>query len=76
MLKYYENDNIIVDTTHNNYPYTYELLNELKKVYKNDEIYLFCDLGSVCEVAVFPPISKPSTYALLPEPSETTCSNR
>lgn len=40
MLKFYENDNIIIDTTHNNYPYTYELLNALKKSYPKDELYL------------------------------------
>ena len=40
MLKYYENDNVEVDTIHNSFPYTYELLNELSKIYKDDELYL------------------------------------
>ena len=40
MLKFYENDKIKIDTTHNNYPYTYELLNALKKSYPKDELYL------------------------------------
>lgn len=40
MLKYYENDSVEVDTNHNNYPYTFELVNALKKSYPNDELYL------------------------------------
>ena len=40
MLKYYENDKVEVDTIHNSFPYTYELLNELSKIYLNDDLYL------------------------------------
>ena len=40
MLKFYEDKNVIVDTTHNNYPYTYEVLRSLKKDYPEDELYL------------------------------------
>lgn len=40
MLKIYENEKITVDTTHNNYPYTYQVLNALKKDYYNDELFL------------------------------------
>ena len=40
MLKVYENEKVQVDTIHNNYPYTYEVLRSLKKDYKEDEIYL------------------------------------
>lgn len=40
MLKFYEDENIEVDTTHNNYTYTYEILDSLKEEYKNDELYL------------------------------------
>ena len=39
MLKFYEEDNIVVDTNHNNYDYTYQVLESLKKDY-NDELYL------------------------------------
>ena len=35
MLKYFENDNIIVDTKHNKYIYTSELMHELEKEYLN-----------------------------------------
>lgn len=40
MLKYFETKDIIVDDIHNNHVYTYEILRDLKKVYKNDELYL------------------------------------
>lgn len=40
MLKYYENDNIIIDDIHNKEPYTYQILDSLKKDYPNDELYL------------------------------------
>lgn len=40
MLKVYENEKIIVDTKHNNYPYTYQVLNSLRVDYKEDEFYL------------------------------------
>ena len=38
MLKFYENENIIVDTKHNNLIYTYELVKELEKDYPLDEL--------------------------------------
>lgn len=40
MLKFYEEDKVKVDTIHNHYPYTYEVLRSLKKDYPNDELYL------------------------------------
>ena len=40
MLKFYEDDKIKVDTTHNHYPFTYQVLRSLKKDYKEDELYL------------------------------------
>ena len=40
MLKFYEKDNIIIDTKNNKYIYTYELLNSLKKSYPKDDLYL------------------------------------
>ncbi len=38
MLKYYEDENIIIDTKHNNYKYTYQILNDLEE--KDKELYL------------------------------------
>ena len=40
MLKFYESNKIYVNSTLNNIKYTYEILNEVKKMYKKDEIYL------------------------------------
>jgi len=40
MAKIYENDNLIVDNTLNNFDYTYQILNELKKQYPNYELNL------------------------------------
>ena len=40
MLKFYEEEKVIVDTKHNEYPYTYEVLRSLKKDYPEDELYL------------------------------------
>ena len=39
MLKFYQNEKIIVDDKHNNYPYTYQVLRALKNDYQ-DELYL------------------------------------
>lgn len=39
MLKFYETDKIIVDSIHNNYDYTYQVLESLSKDY-DDELYL------------------------------------
>jgi len=38
MLKFYEDDNIIIDNKYNNYKYTYLIFNELEKEY--DDLYL------------------------------------
>ena len=40
MLKYFENDNVIIDDIHNKYEYTYQVMESLKKDYKEDELYL------------------------------------
>lgn len=40
MLKYYQQENIIIDNKHNNFPYTYQVLNSIKKDYKADSLYL------------------------------------
>lgn len=50
MLKNYENTNIEIDTIHNNYPYTYELLNKLKEVYPTDELYLIIGSDNLDEL--------------------------
>ncbi len=40
MLKFYENKNIIIDTTNNNYDYTYQILAKYHKTYPKAKIYL------------------------------------
>ena len=40
MLKFFENNNIIIDEKNCIYPYTYQVLNHLKEDYPNDELYL------------------------------------
>lgn len=39
MLKYYEEEDIVVDSIHNNYQYTYQVLDALSNDY-DDELYL------------------------------------
>ena len=39
MLKYLENENIIIDNKHNKYIYTLELLHELEKKYPKESLY-------------------------------------
>lgn len=40
MLKFYETNNIIIDTKNNKCEYTYQVLRNIKKEYKNFEVYL------------------------------------
>lgn len=47
MLKFYENDNIKVDTSNNNYQYTYQLMRKLKKEYSHDELYLIIGADNI-----------------------------
>ena len=47
MLKYYENENIIIDTKNNNTKYTYEILNILSKEYSIDELYLIIGADNI-----------------------------
>lgn len=40
MLKLYETKDIIIDIKNNNYEFTYQVLRNIQKEYKNDKIYL------------------------------------
>ena len=40
MLKFYETDNIKVDSENNGYTYTYELMRKLSEIYPKDILYL------------------------------------
>jgi len=47
MLEKYETDRIIIEKELNNLPYTYMIMEELKKRYKNDELYLIMGADNV-----------------------------
>lgn len=47
MLKFYENDRLIVDSVHNDIEYTYLLLRELQKEYPSDTLYLIIGADNV-----------------------------
>lgn len=47
MLKYYENENIIIDTKNNNIDYTYQILEKLSKEYSMDELYLIIGADNI-----------------------------
>lgn len=47
MLKRFENEKIIIDTKNNNIQYTYLVLNEIKKEYKNDDISLIIGADNI-----------------------------
>lgn len=47
MLKFYENDKIIINTTLNNMPYTYKILDSLKEQYPSDELYLIIGADNI-----------------------------
>ena len=47
MLKFYENKYIHIDNKLNNYKYTYQILDELKKEYKKDDIYLIIGADNI-----------------------------
>lgn len=40
MLKLYETKDIVIDKKNNNYEFTYQILRNIQKEYKNDKIYL------------------------------------
>ena len=46
MLKFFESNNIIIDNRHNNIPFTYQLMRELKKDYK-DDLYLILGADNI-----------------------------
>ena len=47
MLKFFQNDNIIIDETHNDIEYTYELMRSLSNDYKNDDLYLIIGADNI-----------------------------
>ena len=47
MLKFYENDKIKIDTTNNNYKYTYQLMRKLKDDYNDFQLYLIIGADNI-----------------------------
>ena len=47
MLKFFQNERVLIDETHNNIPYTYELMRSLSNEYKNDELYLIIGADNI-----------------------------
>ena len=47
MLKFYENERIIIDEKLNNIEYTYEILDELNKIYNNDNLNLIIGADNI-----------------------------
>jgi len=47
MLKFYKTDKVIINETLNTINYTYEILNELHKEYKNDKLYLIIGADNI-----------------------------
>jgi len=49
MLKFYEKENIKIDTKNNHYQYTYELMRKLKKDYPKDSLYLIIGADNIID---------------------------
>lgn len=47
MLKYYENDSIIIDEENNECPYTYQILENIQKKYEKDDLYLIIGADNI-----------------------------
>lgn len=65
MLKFYENDNIKVDTSNNNYQYTYQLMRKLKKEYSHDELYLIIGADNIINFKKWKNYEKLLTYNII-----------
>ena len=47
MLKFYESENVLVDTVNNNYPYTYQLMRKLTTDYPEDTLHLIMGADNI-----------------------------
>lgn len=47
MLKFYEKDNIIINDTLNDLEYTYQVIDRLKSIYKDDKLYLIMGADNI-----------------------------
>ena len=58
MLKYYENNDIIINDKHNNLEYTYEVLDNLKKDYIDDTLYLIIGADNLINFHLWKEVDK------------------
>ncbi len=49
MLRFYENENVIIDTVHNVHPYTYQVMRSLEQDYPNDELLLIIGADNIIQ---------------------------
>ena len=65
MLKYYENDKIKVDTSYNEYQYTYQILRELIKPYNKEDLYLILGADNIINFDKWDNFKELLTYNIL-----------
>lgn len=65
MLKYYENDKIQIDTTYNDYEYTYQILRELSKPYNKEDLYLILGADNIINFTKWDNFKELLTYNIL-----------
>ena len=64
MLKFYENDKLIVDTKHNNYQYTNEVMKAIEDDY-DDELYLIIGSDNLVKFHLWDNLSELKKYKII-----------
>lgn len=64
MLKFFERDNLIIDSTHN-YPYTYQILDEIKEENPGDDIFLVISSDNLEKFHLWKNINHILTYRVI-----------
>lgn len=65
MLRFYENDKIIINSTLNDKEYTYEILAEVKRTFKKDEIYLIIGADNLSKFHLWKNIEELLKYKII-----------
>lgn len=65
MLNFLVKENIIVDTKHNKYPYTYQVLEAIEKDYPNDELYLILGADNLEKLHLWKNINRILKYKII-----------
>lgn len=65
MLKIFETSKIKIDSIHNNYPYTYQVLRSLKKEYPKDELYLIIGSDNLKKLHLWKNIDEILSYKIM-----------